>query len=127
MGYSRKINELLDERNELVHYEERVELWDVMDAYDDPVEAIHALRAEIKALKERRDVFKLTRVGLGSFEELTTRDIIDDIIPDAEKRGKDLEPIQIVIAGRTMEIPLNAGSYQTIIESIKKCWHLENE
>ena len=47
------INELLDMRNALVDDEEKIEIWDVLDACDSEDEAIEGLAREIEQLKKR--------------------------------------------------------------------------
>lgn len=46
----RELNQLLDKRNELVGEDDRVEMYDLMDAFDTVEQATEALNKEIENL-----------------------------------------------------------------------------
>lgn len=53
MTNNRLINQLMDERNELSGENDKIEIWDIMDAFTEPSDAIEWLQKEIeKKLKK---------------------------------------------------------------------------
>lgn len=125
MAYNRLINQLMDERNALSGEKDQVEAWDIMDAFDDPTDAIEWLREEIKVKKADRKYFRLTHEDMRVYENILIDDIYTKHLPAIEN-GADMN-MKIIIGGRTMYIPMNAETFNALIEAVKECYKIENE
>ena len=127
MNNLERIYDLLHERNMMSSNEEQVEYWDVMDAFSDDLEkGVEMMQKEVDELRKNRQYFRLTHSDMRAYENTTIDDVYVRYLPSLESGAME-QDIQIVIGDRTMYIPLNAETYNVMIDAMKECYRVENK